>query len=186
MRENILCCVLLVALLCVQGCGSGEHTVYLEPDTQDTETVDTGNSVREPAPCYVYICGAVEEPGVYEVPEGTRICDVILAAGGLTEDAAQETVNQAEPVTDGEMIRIPSQQEELMAAEAAEQDPRVDINSATAEELMTLPGIGESKAESIIAYREEHGGFSDIEDLMNISGIKEGVFDKIKDYIRVN
>lgn len=186
MRENILCCVLLVALLGIQGCGGVEHTVYLEPDTQDTETVATEDSVTEPASCYVYICGSVCEPGVYEMPAGSRVCDVIREAGGLLEDAAADAVNQAEPVADGEMVRIPSRQELTEAAETAEQDPRVNLNTATEEELMTLPGIGESKAESIVSYREEHGGFTRIEDLMEISGIKDGVFDKIKDKIRVN
>ncbi|MCI5620898.1 MAG: helix-hairpin-helix domain-containing protein [Lachnospiraceae bacterium] len=186
MRENILCCVLLAALFSIQGCGSKAHTVYLEPDTQDAGIVDTEDSVKEPASCYVYICGAVEAPGVYELPENSRVFDVIAAAGGLSEDASEDSVNQAEPVTDGQMIRIPTQQEEREALQNAEQDSRVNLNSATVEELMTLPGIGESKAESIVSYREEHGGFSSIEDLMNISGIKEGVFDKIKGRIRVN
>lgn len=186
MRENILCCVLLVALLSIQGCGSKDHTVYLKPDTQDTEVMDTGNSVNEPASCYVYICGAVEEPGVYELSEDSRVFDAIAAAGGLSEDASEDSVNQAEPVTDGQMIRIPTQQEEWEAMQNEEQDPRLNLNSATVEELMALPGIGESKAESIVSYREEHGGFSSIEELMNISGIKDGVFDKIKGKIRVN
>lgn len=139
---------------------------------------------------FVYVCGAVNQPGVYELESGKRICDALEAAGGLREDAAAESLNQAQPVSDGQMVRVPVMGEEEQSQDgtsaAGVDDGRININTASVQSLMQLPGIGESKAEAIIAYREEHGAFSAVEDLMKISGIKEGVFQKIKDSVTVN
>jgi len=159
-----------------------------QTDAPDTESVETEDV------CYVYICGAVVHPGVYAFPSGSRIYEVLEAAGGMTEGADDTLVNQAELVTDGMMIRIYTKVEAdtlgLKNGDAAEgrgqSDGRVDINSASVTELMMLPGIGSAKAEAIVAYREEYGAFSCIEDLMNIPGIKEGVFRQIKEHIKVN
>ena len=110
----------------------------------------------------------------------------------LKDAAAKEALNQAEPVVDGQMIKVPDQETYLLqqtgsADSAAEtEDGRINLNTASKEQLMTLSGIGESKAETIISYREKNGAFQTIEDLMNIPGIKNGVFEKIKDNIRVN
>jgi len=161
--------------------------------TAQTEVQDAESESTEEI-CYVYICGAVAHPGVYAFPAGSRIYEVIEAAGGMTEEADNMLVNQAEPVTDGMMIRIYTQDEAddlgLKAGDAAEggtqSDGRVDVNSASVTELMTLPGIGSAKAEAIVSYREEYGAFSCIEDLMNIPGIKEGVFRQIREHIKVN
>ncbi len=133
----------------------------------------------------VYVCGHVKAPGVYELEESARICDALALAGGVAEDGRPEALNQAEHMTDGQTLYVPGIDE---AGETAgvepEDDGLVDINRAGKEQLMTLPGIGESKAETIIQYREEHGAFSSIEGLMEIPGIKEGVFNKIKDKIK--
>ncbi|MFR6392430.1 MAG: helix-hairpin-helix domain-containing protein [Roseburia sp.] len=124
--------------------------------------------------------------------KGARVCDVLELAGGLKDAAAKEALNQAEPVVDGQMIKVPDQETYLLqqtgsADSAAEpEDGRINLNTASKEQLMTLSGIGESKAETIISYREKNGAFQTIEDLMNIPGIKNGVFEKIKDNIRVN
>ena len=128
------------------------------------------------------------------LPENSRIFEAIASAGGLTEDAAKDAVNQAAFVTDGQMLRIPTMEEAAETAEAladgtdgsSTEDGRLDINRATVAEFMTLPGIGQSKAESIVAYREAKGTFSSVEDLMKVDGIKEGVFNKIKNSIKVN
>ena len=109
------------------------------------------------------------------------------------ENACEDSINQAEEVSDGQMIRIltkeeakeaPMQKEGAAASEAS--DGKINLNTADAGALMTLPGIGESKARSILSYREENGGFSSVEEIMNITGIKEGVYSKIKEYITVN
>jgi len=142
----------------------------------------------------VYICGAVEQPGVYALVEGSRIFEVIAAAGGLTEEADDTFVNQAEIITDGMMVRVYTREEVCSLSEydrggadfnGQSQDNRIDINSATIAELMTLPGIGRTKAEAIVSYREEHGSFLRIEDLMKVPGIKEGTFLQMKDEIKV-
>lgn len=119
---------------------------------------------------YVYVCGAVATPGVYEVSANSRIYEAVEQAGGMLDTAKTEAVNLAEPLTDGQMIRIPFQGEETATQEEAaaqnsgiRSDGKVNINTASAEELMTLKGIGQTRAEQIIAYREKHGAFASIE-----------------------
>ncbi len=162
----------------------------------------------------VYICGAVNRPGVVELREGARIYEAVDASGGLAPDADPERVNLAQPLTDGQMIVIVSKQEPERAeltgqsgifgtypcdagqsgnpgtypSEAGQSGipgGRVNLNTASGEELMTLPGIGKSKADAIIRYREENGFFLSPEDVMNISGIKDAVYGKIKELITV-
>lgn len=136
---------------------------------------------------YVYICGEVKEPGVYQLPEGSRIVDAVEAAGGLLESAAAEAVNLAEKVSDGMQIVILSQEEmlEIAKREAEAAAGLVNLNQATKEQLMELPGIGASRAEDIIRYRESAGGFQTIEEIMQVPGIKDAGFQKIKDRIVV-
>ena len=168
-----------------------------EEDSPDPEESAAGeNEGEDSAPggqsgrVVVHVCGQVAAPGVYELAEGSRIYEAIEAAGGVNQ-AAPEGLNQAACVEDGQQIYVPSVQElqdnSFTAAgdSGAAEDGRVNINTAQAEELMTLSGIGEAKAAAIIQYREENGGFQSIEELMEISGIKEGVFEKIKDQIKV-
>jgi len=140
-----------------------------------------------PATIYVHICGEVAKPGVYELMEGSRIVDAVTAAGGFSAYAAEEAVNLAEIVTDGMQIVIPDREEADVAAKelAEKMAGLVDLNTATKEQLMELPGIGASKAEDIVRYREESGGFHSIEEIMNVPGIKEAGFQKIKDRIVV-
>lgn len=180
----------------------GEETVAgREDENKDADSqTDAGGSTdgREYA---VDICGAVKRPGVYRFSGDARVCDAVKAAGGFRKSADTESVNQARYLTDGEQIRIPTRQETKKSrsqrdGHAAESDGEVsreqgftdcvNINQAGAEELMTLPGIGEAKAKLIIDYRTEHGSFQSKEDIMKISGIKEGVYRQIKDKITVN
>ena len=156
-----------------------------EITTEAAETETTGE--EKAASIWVYVCGEVRDPGVYELPEGSRITDAVEAAGGMTGDAAETYLNLAETLSDGQKIEVPSVEMAEALEEAAAQDTSglVDLNRATEAELMTLSGIGESKAKEIIRYRESRGGFQKPEDLMNIPGIKEGVFHKIRDQITV-
>lgn len=144
--------------------------------------------------CYVYICGAVISPGVYRMQTGSRVYEVIEAAGGLSEEASAAAVNQAESICDGQMIYIPTKEEaeagvtaSIVGGSVSQEymDDRVNINTASAEELMTLTGIGQTKADSILAYRDVYGGFSSVEEIMSVDGIKEGLYNQIKDDIRV-
>lgn len=142
----------------------------------------------------VFVCGQVAAPGVYELAPDSRIYQAVEAAGGLLESAAGDYVNQAEPVADGQRVYIPSIEEVQSGgswpdgaggdvSSSAASDGRVNLNTAGKEELMTLTGIGERKAEAIIQYRETSGGFGRIEELMQVEGIKEGTFEKIKEDI---
>ena len=153
----------------------------------------------EDAAVCVYLCGAVENEDVYSVPAGSRVNDVVVLAGGLSEDAAAQYINLARVVSDGERIYIPYEgdisddmSERLIQTHDITEGSvdvigkgLININSADKNELMTLPGIGEKKAEDIIRYREDNGGFKSVEDLMNVDGIKEGTFQKLKDKITI-
>ena len=140
----------------------------------------------------VYLCGAVQKPDVYEVAKGTRLNEVLKLADGFREDAAKDAVNLAATVEDGSMIRVPTIEEAAKNVESAdaglvaeENSGKVDLNRAEKAELMTLPGVGERKAEQILAYRKAHGKFRSIEEIKNIPGIKEKAFEKLKDSIVV-
>lgn len=161
---------------------------------EETESEQTTEALQ----VAVYVCGAVNHAGVYYVSPDAIKETAVQMAGGFTEEADPMYVNLAQPVTSGERIYIPTKEEtagmswetgELPVQNqdgAAQADSgKVNINTATKEELMTLPGIGESKADAIIAYREARGNFHNAEELMNIDGIKEGVYNKIKDLIIV-
>lgn len=139
----------------------------------------------------VFITGCIKNPGVYNLSEKARLYEVIELAGGFTEEAAQDCLNLAAYVKDGDKITVYSKEEIEKSSSGNMEEPDItdgryiNINTADKKTLMTLPGIGESKADAIILYREENGTFSSIEDIMNISGIKQGAFDKIKDLITI-
>ena len=156
----------------------------------------------------VYVCGAVRQPGVYYVAGSAIRETAVQMAGGFTDDADVTYVNLAQTVVAGEQIYIPTMEETngislserdtdgtpvqdamaktaSLSANASSESKQININKASLEELMTLPGIGESKADAIIAYREAQGKFQNTEELMNIRGIKEGIYNKIKDLIIV-
>ena len=162
----------------------GDETDASHTDAQNSRT----SSSRGMEILTVFVCGAVKAPGVYELPAGSRVYEAIALAGGTTDEAAQTAVNQAELLCDGQMIEIPTREEQMAkaAAEEARADGLVNINSADLEELKTLPGIGDSKARSIIAYREENGAFENPEDIKNVDGIGEGVFAKLDGCIKVD
>lgn len=144
------------------------------------------------AECTVYVCGAVKRPGVYHFSGNSRVCDAVEAAGGFTRKASRDVINQARLLVDGEQITIPKKTKEKISGGPVSSDhvgegdsSLVDINEADKGELMTLSGIGEAKAQSIIDYRDENGRFSSTGDIMKIPGIKEGIYNKIKDSITV-
>ncbi len=171
-----------------------EEPQLSEEDSDIRKDVSRGNEKSEGKIC-VFVCGEVAAPGVYELASDSRIYQAIEAAGGLSESAAEDYVNQAELMTDGQRIYIPSADEVQTnglgtldsggndAGGQSASDGRVNLNTAGKEELMTLTGIGEKKAEAIIQYRDVSGGFGSIEELMQVEGIKEGTFEKIKEDI---
>ena len=133
---------------------------------------------------YVYICGHVNSPGVVKCLKGTRLYEAVAMAGGADDSADMSAVNLAALVADGERIYIPAYGEDISVIEE-QTEGIVNINKATESELMTLPGIGSSRAADIVRYRTDNGRFQTIEDIMKVSGIKEAAFNKIKNYICV-
>lgn len=162
----------------------------LEPLSGEMTEESKAGSIQEEQEAqflYIHICGAVKQPGVYELPEGSRVFEALEAAGGFTEDAGQDCVNQAQFLKDGDQIRIPTTEEAdaFLSSQQQKEEGLVNLNTAGREQLCTLPGIGEAKAEAILAYREQNGGFKSIEEIMQIEGIKEGLYNKIKEKIYV-
>lgn len=196
-----ICIILLLAsgiLFCwQQESSAGFHTepAYTEDDVSlptDRAPDDTGQEQaggEETSECAVYVSGAVKNPGLFRYYGTARVSDAIQASGGFSKGADRNAVNLARLLSDGEQIQVPTKKETAKATESVaggstiENRQGVNINTASLEELMTLPGIGQAKAEAVIAYRTEHGSFTKKEDIMNISGIKEGVYNKIKDFI---
>lgn len=214
-RRSII--LIMAAVLTMGGCSSymKEEEAPAAPAEQSRsqadkeepqeakEQKDTGE--ESPKEIYVYICGAVNKPGVYRMNPGARLYELIDKAGGLGREASETWLNQALELKDGQKIEVPTKKEALKlnkesgagkadasgeAEEAGSEQEggsgKVNLNTATKDELMTLSGIGEAKAAAIMAYREEHGGFRKIEDIKQIEGIKDGVFRKIESMITVN
>lgn len=183
-------CTMFLFLLSMAGCQKEEESLesISEESLQDSDDKQEKEEEQEET-IVVYVCGCVKNPGVYELPSDARVSDAVQFASGFQENAAEEAVNLAKKVEDGEQIYIPSKEEASQKAYSGkggqEDDDSVNLNTADLEELKTLPGIGDAKAKSIINYREEHGGFENIEEIMQIEGIKDGVFQKIKDKIKV-
>jgi len=157
-----------------------EINTYEEDDSAFDSQSESKASFR--ADIYVYVTGCVVNPGVYIMPEGSRVYDAVNAAGGVTEEGDGSHMNMVNIIQDGEKINVPTAAE-FSAEDASGTSGKVNINQATLSQLTGISGIGESKAKAIIAYREKHGSFSKKEDIMKVSGIKEGTFEKIKDYI---
>lgn len=192
----------IVLALLLAGCKgeTGDGIVLLDAQGEETaiserpegEPDEEPRSAAQRERLFIYVCGQVRRPGVYELPEGSRICDALEAAGGLTELASPDYWNLARLLADGEMLFFPTE-EEAQERQAPGQEPsgaaadgRVNINTADADRLMALPGIGEARAAAIIAYRGRHGAFSCGEDIMQVSGIGNALFESIKDFITVD
>lgn len=162
-----------------------------EPAAEAEALDGTMDGCAEEKVCFVHICGAVKAPGVYQIEKGSRIFTVVDMAGGFLETACQSYVNLAEPVSDGQRIYIPTLEEAAdlvilqQTDDKAAADDKININTAQAEELCTLPGIGAAKADAIIAYRSEHGSFKQIEDIMKVTGIKQSGYEKLRERITV-
>lgn len=211
--------VILIFTLCgfLYSCTSKKENVYLvENGTQkekeqaddvlygthgkDFSTQDDiyGDAASDStsARVFVYVCGNVARPGVYEAAEDARVYELIDMAGGVTDKGCLEALNLAEHIYDGQKLYVPDYEEYedngSISYNDVDSDGRqksetgkVNINNADLELLMTLPGIGKSRAQAIIDYRSVNGVFGNIEDIMSVSGIKESAFSKIKDYICV-
>ncbi|OUO79905.1 hypothetical protein B5F53_05460 [Blautia sp. An249] len=197
--------LLLGYVLFVEGCSDTEAEIFTEEEISEERPEELTQEVS-PVPgqtpavtsvqtIYVDVGGAVNKPGVYQLKSGARIYEAIEKAGGFTQEAEPESINQAQMAQDGEQILVLTKEEfqaqGMSQPQAAGQSPaqgqegKVNINTADETQLQTLSGIGQSRAEAIIEYREKNGGFSSVEEIMNVDGIKEGIFEKIKDEIVV-
>jgi competence protein ComEA len=145
---------------------------------------------EESGTVFVDIKGAVKNQGVYQLHAGARVKDAIALAGGFTVQADSTKVNLAALLHDEMVIYVPMVGEQIdtpdWSIQTAEQNKKININTASIEELQTLSGIGQKRAEVIVQYREENGPFKRIEDILDVSGIGEKMFEKIKDHIIVN
>lgn len=164
-----------------------QKVVITQSDDKDTDKKAESSKISS---IHVHVCGAVKKPGVYELSVDARICDAISAAGGLKKKAADSDINQAQLLSDGEQVCIPyktAKNQDTITETSSDttKQSKINLNTATSEELQTLPGIGVSKADSILQYRQENGKFSSIEEIKNITGIKDGVYSKIEAYITV-
>lgn len=213
-RPWLVGAVALLACVCLVVAGFGwmagqDETLVIEreadtdgaggDDGTGTDVTDQGEAddeVEEPVEhitVVVDVSGAVVSPAVVTLPDGSRVDDAIRAAGGLTAEADQSAINRAAKLTDGQKIVVPRVGEALPATDATgtstgtvtTEPALVNINTATAEELDELPGVGPATAEAIITDREESGPFASIEDLMRVSGIGEKKFEKLKNSICV-
>ncbi len=176
-----------------------ESETYLQESqfASVTETSVEVSSSESGSTIFVHVCGQVNDPAVYEFENGARVVEAIEKAGGFMENAATDYLNLAKVLTDGEKIYVPDKEEALglnpvnvdtaqgNVADAKDTNTKVNINTASKEELLSLKGIGDSRAQDIINYRTENGKFAAIEDIMKVPGIKQGAFNKIKDNIRV-
>lgn len=193
--------------------GDTDQNRKAEPSAGSTDRAELSDASSEEAKTLVvHICGAVSAPGVYELPAGSRIIDAVEAGGGFLTEADEACCNLAEEIVDGCQIYIMTKTESCADGQTekkagiqtspdsdmqttdrnvrsnsapALENGLVNLNTADVAALMTLPGIGESRAKAIISYREQHGAFAKIEDIMKISGIKQAAFSKIKDKITV-
>lgn len=233
--------IMMLAGCLTSGCSHRKEVVYTLEETTETDVTEDGakesanvrtsldaevdtdsaqGSAGEDSRVQicVYLCGAVQCPGVISLPQGSRVNDAVLAAGGLTPDAAAETINLAARLADEEMIYIPTREEvqenpeqwsggwtlgsmsgsdatrsgtsqsgtsQSGASQPGEESALININTADQAALCRLPGIGESRAGDIITYRETNGAFSRKEDIMKVTGIKENLYEKLKELITV-
>lgn len=199
--RRLISAALGIVMIILAGCSfsvpvreeeSIDSTAVIKADQKEEEDTE---QARE-AEIYVHVCGYVKKPGVYHLHFGARTQEAIDAAGGFSEKANQTAWNLAEVLQDGMQVYIPSKDETKEALNeeqslgkdlsASQKKDTVNINTASKEELMTLPGIGESRADAVIACREEKGSFTSIEGIKDAAGIGDGIFNRIKDLITVN
>lgn len=201
MKNNILKYVAVAITICIIGvlysCERQESDVVVDKKAETSSEIgsfdkDASMTTADTNVC-IHISGYVRNPGVYMLPVGSRIYEAVELAGGFLPEADETYLNLAAYIEDGQKLVVLSKNETATISfiqgqqlgENGSKHSLVNINTATKEELMTLSGIGESRALSIIKYREKYGNFKNKEDIKNVSGIKEAAYEKISDSICV-
>ncbi len=158
----------------------------IQADPAGYESVEKVSEAPEPEMITVHLVGAVNNPGVYQLPVGARVYELLEKGKGFSSDADQEAINQARPLLDGEQIYVHRIGEiPAPAVATGSSGSKININRASAAELTALPGIGDVRANQIVSYREEHGLFNSIDQIMDVSGIGESTFNNISDQITI-
>ena len=195
-KINILILLIIIAIIVISGIvvkinHQNEVTIedfFVESQSNaDITTDDSANKIK------IHIDGYVKNPGIIEIEDGSRIADAIDQVGGLLPDASLKNVNLAYELKDGEKIYIPSKAEEIenqiqivsMGDGESTENTKVNINTATIDELQKVSGIGQSTAQKIIDYRNKNGKFKKIEELKEITGIWDKKYDTIKEQVTV-
>lgn len=163
---------------------------YQDPAGQENADLQTAETKSDAGMYYVYVCGAVVRPDVYRMPADARVFEAVELAGGFSETADKDALNLAAFIQDGMQICVPREGEHggLITSDNAAgvpADAPVDLNTADAALLMTLPGIGEVKANNILSYRQEHGSFQSVEELLEVSGIGNALYEQVKDRVTI-
>lgn len=196
LKKNILLLIVGIAIsLVFMGCGSKSEKISLS-DSKATKSVSETDAEGD---IFVHVVGEVNRPGIVKVPSGTRLYNVIEKAGGMTKNAQTDYLNLADTVKDGQQVRViskkefkklkkkkPQNESQNESKSGSDTSGLININTATAEELQTLSGIGEVRAKAIVEYRTQNGNFSKPEDIKNVSGIGDATFNNIKSMICVD
>ena len=215
LRTGLLFVCFFVAASLLTGCGReemflaalGKEEARQTVKEDGEEAIETENAsdggedvskTEEAESIFVHVCGAVKNPGVYELPAGSRLYEAVEKAGGYAEDAAADYLNMAASLADGSRLEIPTEEEagrlekeeksaggQQTKSAGVSADGRVNINAADIQTLCTLPGIGEGRAKAIIEYREKQGGFKKKEDIMQVSGIGEKMYARMESSLTV-
>ena len=160
-------------------------------------TEETSSESPESETILVDVKGAVQSEGVYELPSTARVNDAIEAAGGFSDQADKKSVNLAQKLSDEAVVYVASQGENVSVVQPATSSPtagntgsenteKINLNTATVADLTTISGIGEKRANDILAYRDSQGGFTSVDDLNNVSGIGDKTLENIRPYVTVD
>ena len=160
-------------------------------------TEETSSESPERETILVDVKGAVQSEGVYELPSTARVNDAIEAAGGFSDQADKKSVNLAQKLSDEAVVYVASQGENVSVVQSATSSPatgdagnenteKINLNTATVADLTTISGIGEKRANDILAYRDSQGGFTSVDDLNNVSGIGDKTLENIRPYVTVD